>query len=137
MRLLCICFAGLWIARNKGGKPEVPMQSEAIPLSPAVEQPTVPPSSLSLSDRRELLQATLCHPKGPDTWLPELSPLLLNAKKAAAKCNKFLRAGRGRDAAGWIPRAVRFGCSTFLRAVELRDRIAAGCPRCPEWEARR
>jgi predicted DNA-binding transcriptional regulator AlpA len=64
------------------------------------------------------------------------SPLLLTARQAAAMCGKSLRTWRTWDAAGWIPRPVRIGRSTLWRADELRDWVAAGCPRRTEWEAR-
>jgi predicted DNA-binding transcriptional regulator AlpA len=64
------------------------------------------------------------------------SPLLLTARQAAAMCGKSLRTWRTWDAAGWIPRPVRIGRSTLWRAEELREWVAAGCPRRAEWEAR-
>lgn len=66
-----------------------------------------------------------------------LEPLLLTAKQAAAICGKSLRTWRTWDSAGWIPQPVRIGRSTLWRADELRDWVAAGCPRREEWEARR
>ena len=66
-----------------------------------------------------------------------ISPLLLTAKQAAAMCSKSLRTWRTWDAAGWIPRPVRIGRSTLWRADELREWVAAGCPRRAEWEARK
>jgi predicted DNA-binding transcriptional regulator AlpA len=68
----------------------------------------------------------------------EASPdaLLLTARQAASMCGKSLRTWRTWDAAGWIPRPVRIGRSTLWRADELRDWVAAGCPRRAEWEAR-
>lgn len=65
-----------------------------------------------------------------------LGPLLLTAKQAVAICGKSLRTWRTWDAAGWIPRPVRIGRSTLWRADELREWVAAGCPRREEWEAR-
>jgi predicted DNA-binding transcriptional regulator AlpA len=77
---------------------------------------------------------------GPDKIVDrgeaELGPLLLTAKQAAAMCGKSLRTWRTWDAAGWIPRPVRIGRSTLWRVDELREWIAAGCPRRAEWEAR-
>ena len=67
----------------------------------------------------------------------EPSPLLLGARQAAKSCGKSLRTWRSWDAAGWIPRPVRIGRSTLWRADELRDWVAAGCPRRQEWEAMR
>jgi predicted DNA-binding transcriptional regulator AlpA len=64
------------------------------------------------------------------------SPLLLTARQAASMCGKSLRTWRTWDAAGWIPRPVRIGRSTLWRADELREWVAAGCPRREEWEAR-
>lgn len=66
-----------------------------------------------------------------------LAPLLLTAKQSAAICGKSLRTWRTWDSAGWIPQPVRIGRSTLWRADELRDWVAAGCPRREEWEARR
>ncbi len=65
-----------------------------------------------------------------------LAPLLLTAKQAAEICGKSLRTWRTWDAAGWIPRPVRIGRSTLWRFEELREWVAAGCPRRAEWEAR-
>lgn len=62
--------------------------------------------------------------------------LLLTAKQAASMCGKSLRTWRTWDAAGWIPRPVRIGRSTLWRADELREWVAAGCPRRAEWEVR-
>ena len=64
-------------------------------------------------------------------------PLLVTAKAAAAMCSKSLRTWRSWDAAGWIPQPVRVGRSVLWRTDELRDWIAAGCPRREEWEARK
>jgi predicted DNA-binding transcriptional regulator AlpA len=66
----------------------------------------------------------------------EAAPLLVDAKQAAAMCSKSLRTWRTWDTAGWIPRPVRIGRSTLWRADELREWVAAGCPRRQEWEAR-
>ncbi len=73
---------------------------------------------------------------GFDEGTEGLGPLLLTAKQAAAICGKSLRTWRTWDAAGWIPRPVRIGRSTLWRADELREWVAAGCPRRDEWEAR-
>ena len=64
-------------------------------------------------------------------------PLLASARDAAAMCGKSLRTWRTWDAAGWIPQPVRIGRSTLWRVDELREWVAAGCPRREEWEARR
>jgi len=74
--------------------------------------------------------------KKPNSSL-EVSPLLLTARQAAETCGKSLRTWRTWDAAGWIPRPVRIGRSTLWRADELREWVAAGCPRRAEWEAMR
>ena len=70
--------------------------------------------------------------------IPDISgnPFLLNAKQAAAMCAKSVRTWRTWDSAGWIPSPVRIGRSTLWRADELREWVAAGCPRRAEWEAR-
>jgi predicted DNA-binding transcriptional regulator AlpA len=62
-------------------------------------------------------------------------PLLVSARDAAVMCGKSLRTWRAWDAAGWIPRPVRIGRSTLWRVDELREWVAAGCPRRAEWEA--
>ncbi len=66
-----------------------------------------------------------------------LGLLLLKARQAAALCGKSLRTWRTWDSAGRIPQPVRIGRSTLWRADELRDWVAAGCPRREEWEARK
>ena len=63
-------------------------------------------------------------------------PLLVTAKQAAEICGKSLRTWRTWDAAGLIPRPVRIGRSTLWRLDELREWVAAGCPRREEWETR-
>ncbi len=67
---------------------------------------------------------------------PDNGALLLTARQAAATCGKSLRTWRSWDSAGWIPRPVRIGRSTLWRADELREWVAAGCPRREQWEAR-
>lgn len=82
------------------------------------------PSDSALNDARQL---------GPDS-----NPaLLIAAKSASAMCGKSLRTWRTWDSAGLIPRPVRIGRSTLWRANELKEWVAAGCPRRAEWEARR
>lgn len=66
----------------------------------------------------------------------KVESLLVNAKTAAAMCGKSLRTWRTWDAAGWIPRPIRIGHSTLWRIDELREWVAAQCPRRAEWEAR-
>jgi predicted DNA-binding transcriptional regulator AlpA len=73
-------------------------------------------------------------PNSTDEATPDA--LLVTAKQAASMCGKSLRTWRTWDSAGWIPRPVRIGRSTLWRADELRDWVAAGCPRRTEWEAR-
>jgi predicted DNA-binding transcriptional regulator AlpA len=63
--------------------------------------------------------------------------LLVTARQAAHMCGKSLRTWRTWDSTGWIPRPVRIGRSTLWRADELREWVAAGCPRRAEWEARK
>ncbi len=67
---------------------------------------------------------------------PDPATLLVTAKQAAAMCAKSLRTWWTWHAAGWIPRPVRIGRSTLWRTDELRQWVAAGCPRRTEWEAR-
>jgi predicted DNA-binding transcriptional regulator AlpA len=64
------------------------------------------------------------------------SPLLLTARKSAAICGKSLRTWRTWDSAGLIPQPIRIGRSTLWRADELREWVAARCPRRADWEAR-
>ena len=61
--------------------------------------------------------------------------LLVSAMRAAAICGKSLRTWRAWDAAGWIPRPVRIGRSTLWSMQELREWIAAGCPKRHEWDS--
>jgi predicted DNA-binding transcriptional regulator AlpA len=61
--------------------------------------------------------------------------LLLKAPAAAVLCSVSLRTWRAWDAAGRIPLPVRVGRSTFWRADELRDWVAAGCPDRETWHA--
>ena len=65
----------------------------------------------------------------------ESEPALLTAEQAAAICGKSARTWRSWDAAGFVPRPIRIGRSTFWRAEELRSWIEAGCPRRKEWES--
>lgn len=62
--------------------------------------------------------------------------LLLTAREAAALCSRNLRTWRSWDAAGVIPRPVHIGRSVMWRVDELREWVAAGCPRRQEWESR-
>jgi len=62
--------------------------------------------------------------------------LLVSAKRAAQLCAKSLRTWRTWDSAGLIPRPVRIGRSTLWRVDELKEWVAAGCPRRGDWEAR-
>ncbi len=63
--------------------------------------------------------------------------LLLPARKAAAMCGMSLRTWRTWDAAGFVPVPVRIGRSTFWRTSELREWIAAECPKRDVWLASR
>lgn len=62
--------------------------------------------------------------------------LLLTAREAATLCSKSLRTWRSWDAAGAIPKPVHIGRSALWRVDELREWVAAGCPRRQEWESR-
>jgi len=66
-----------------------------------------------------------------------LGPLLLTAKQAAAICGRSLRTWRSWDSGGRIPRPVRIGRATLWRVSELKEWVAAGCPRRAEWESHR
>ncbi len=63
--------------------------------------------------------------------------LLLPARKAAALCGMSLRTWRIWDAAGHVPMPLRIGRSMFWRAEELREWVAAGCPKRDIWTALR
>lgn len=87
-----------------------------------------------------LLNATAAEPPPNDRSSKDqkhAGALLVTAKQASLMCGKSLRTWRTWDAAGWIPRPVRIGRSTLWRADELRDWVAARCPRRAEWEARK
>jgi predicted DNA-binding transcriptional regulator AlpA len=76
-----------------------------------------------------------------DAALPQdgangLPLLVLRAPEAAALCKVAVRTWRAWDAAGRIPQPVRIGRLTLWRVDELREWIAAGCPRRQEWENR-
>lgn len=71
-----------------------------------------------------------------DSATQDQNRLLLTARQAAVMCGKSLRTWRAWDSAGWIPRPVRIGRSTLWRVDELREWVAAGCPRRAEWGAR-
>lgn len=67
--------------------------------------------------------------------VPATEPtLLVSAQVAAELCGRSVRTWRSWDAAGRVPRPVRFGRSTLWRIDELREWIAAGCPHRDEWE---
>jgi predicted DNA-binding transcriptional regulator AlpA len=72
----------------------------------------------------------------PESKKQESTPLLVDAKSAAALCGKSLRTWRCWDALGLIPRPIRIKRSTLWRLDELKTWIEAGCPRRAEWEAR-
>jgi predicted DNA-binding transcriptional regulator AlpA len=63
-------------------------------------------------------------------------PLLLTARQAATACGRSLRTWRTWDALGLVPQPVRIGRNTLWRAGELREWVAASCPRRADWEAR-
>lgn len=72
----------------------------------------------------------------PESGLqPTAAAILMTAPQAAALLGRSLRTWRVWDAAGWIPRAIRIGRSTFWRPDELRAWVAAGCPDRRAWEA--
>uniref|UniRef100_A0A7C2P5A6 DNA-binding protein n=1 Tax=Schlesneria paludicola TaxID=360056 RepID=A0A7C2P5A6_9PLAN len=62
-------------------------------------------------------------------------PLLVSATVASSMCGKSLRTWRAWDSAGLIPRPIRIGRSTLWRTEELKEWVAAGCPRRAEWES--
>jgi predicted DNA-binding transcriptional regulator AlpA len=72
----------------------------------------------------------------PEAQDQGLTPLLVDAKAAAAMCGKSLRTWRTWDSLGLIPRPVRIKRSTLWRLDELKAWATAGCPRRSEWEAR-
>ena len=67
--------------------------------------------------------------------LPDLRPLAVSAKQLARMLDLSLRTIRTMDAAGKLPRGIRFGRSVRWSCDELRDWLAAGCPDRPSWEA--
>ncbi len=67
---------------------------------------------------------------------PDGGPVLISAREAAAMCGRSLRTWRAWDAIGHIPRPMRIGRSVLWRAEELKQWIAAGCPRREAWEAK-
>ena len=68
---------------------------------------------------------------------PVKDRLLVAAKDAAEMCGKSLRTWRSWDAGGLVPQPVRISRSTLWSVDELREWVAAGCPRREDWEARR
>jgi prophage regulatory protein len=74
------------------------------------------------------------NPASGETHGTAVTQLLLRAPDAAALCGISLRTWRSWDAAGKIPQPVRIGRSTLWRAEEIRQWIAAGCPRRQPWE---
>lgn len=65
----------------------------------------------------------------------DLSPILVDARRAAALLGIGLRTLRTMDAAGKLPAPVRLspGCVRW-RVAELRDWIDAGAPDRATWE---
>jgi RNA polymerase sigma factor (sigma-70 family) len=61
--------------------------------------------------------------------------MLVPARKAAALCGQSLRTWRTWHSAGFVPMPVHVGRSAFWRADELREWVAAGCPRREAWMA--
>ena len=71
----------------------------------------------------------------PETSITlQLEPLLISARQAAAMCGRSERTWRSWDCAHLVPRGVSIGRSRLWRVDELREWIAAGCPRRADWE---
>ena len=66
---------------------------------------------------------------------PELQPLAVSARQLAAMLDLSLRTIRTMDAAGKLPRGIRFGRSVRWSYEELRDWVAHGCPNRKTWNA--
>lgn len=62
-------------------------------------------------------------------------PLAVSARQLAGMLDLSVRTIRTMDAAGKLPRGVRFGRSVRWPVDELRDWLAAGCPDRASWEA--
>ena len=69
-----------------------------------------------------------------ETITLQLEPLLISARQAAAMCGRSERTWRSWDCAHLVPRGVSIGRSRLWRVDELREWIAAGCPRRADWE---
>ncbi len=66
---------------------------------------------------------------------PELRPLAVSARQLAAMLDLSVRTIRTMDAAGKLPRGIRFGRSIRWSCDELRDWLAAGAPDRGTWNA--
>lgn len=87
-----------------------------------------------MSSNGDVAMSVPCAAGGPVS-VNNSTQLLLTAREAAALCSRNLRTWRSWDAAGVIPRPVHIGRSTMWRIDELREWVAAGCPRRQEWES--
>ena len=67
--------------------------------------------------------------------VPEVRPLAVSARQLAAMLDLSVRTIRTMDAAGKLPRGIRFGRSIRWSCDELRDWLAAGCPDRASWIA--
>ena len=68
-----------------------------------------------------------------------IEPLALNAEQIAEMriIPISLRGWREKDAAGKVPRAIRFGGKKFWRVADLRLWVEWGCPDRKEFERRK
>ena len=130
---------------DRGWVPGTNGVGSATAMTPAGIPPAAGVSNLRLCGDGEYLMAdnhdTLSDENGliePERDRLSIAPvpLLVSARTAAPMCGKSLRTWRSWDAGGLIPRPVRIARSTLWRVDELRDWVAAGCPRREEWEAR-
>jgi predicted DNA-binding transcriptional regulator AlpA len=67
----------------------------------------------------------------------QVTPLLVDAREAAALCGIGRTLWLQLASAGRVPMPVRLGRRTLWRAEELAEWVAAGCPARDRWTALR
>ena len=67
------------------------------------------------------------------TTVSTITPILLDAKGAAALCGVSARHWATLHSEGLVPAPVRLGRRVLWRAEELRDWTRAGCPPRLRW----
>lgn len=65
----------------------------------------------------------------------ELTPLMVDTKKAAAMLGISPRMFSSMNSTGRVPRPVRLGRRVLWRVSELKAWVDAGCPPRERWEA--